>query len=169
VHEGGIAAPFIFHWPAGQIGSGAILKQPHQLTHVLPTILEAAGVAYPDEVGDRRILPAEGSSFLTELIMNNAVDTPITPDQTLYWEHCGNAAVRRGDWKLVRRYPRRWELYDLSTDPTELRDVLAGHRELAEELFTAWSIWASRVGVVPFERIVELYELRGESEVEAAR
>lgn len=169
VHEGGIAAPFIFHWPAGQIGSGAILKRPHQLTHVLPTILEAAGVAYPDEVGDRRILPAEGSSFLTELIMNNAVDTPIAPDQTLYWEHCGNAAVRRGDWKLVRRYPRRWELYDLSTDPTELRDVLAGHRELAEELFTAWSIWASRVGVVPFERIVELYELRGESEVEAAR
>ena len=43
----------------------------------------------------------------------------------MFWEHEGNAAVRIGQWKLVKRYPRAWELYDMDADRTELHDLAA--------------------------------------------
>ena len=43
VHEGGIATPFIAHWPAGGIAPG-VIDAPFQLVDVVPTVLEAAGV-----------------------------------------------------------------------------------------------------------------------------
>ena len=47
----------------------------------------------------------------------------------MFWEHEGNAAVRIGRWKLVRDYPRPWELYDMEADRTELHDLAAQHPE----------------------------------------
>ncbi len=164
IHEGGIAAPFIVRWTAGGVAPGSIIRSAHQLTHVLPTILEATGVPHPDTVDGRPVLPLEGPSFLQELRGGTFDD-----DRPLFWEHCGNAAVRRGDWKLVRRFQLPWELYDLSSDPVELHDVVGEHRELAEVLYLQWAAWAGRVGVQPFERIVDLYELRGAGESGAAR
>jgi arylsulfatase len=158
VHEGGIAAPFIVRWPAGNVVAGGLVRTPHQLTHIVPTLLDAVGIA-PD---DRPALPARG--FLDELTHGDAAES-----QTLFWEHCGNAAVRRGRWKLVRRFGHPWELYDLATDPTELNDVLDGHRELAEDLYHLWVEWSHEVGVQPFERIVDLYDIRGGGEPAAAR
>src|SRR4051812_33544424 len=43
-------------------------------------------------------------------------------DRTLYWEHEGNQAARRGRWKLVPKYPGQHKLYDIEADRTELRD-----------------------------------------------
>ena len=87
---------------------------------------------------------------------------------TLYWEHAGNGAIRRGDWKLVRTFPGPWELYNLAKDPTELNDVATGNRDLAESLLADWSQWTDRVGVLPIGRINELYALRGHPAIEAA-
>jgi hypothetical protein len=61
---------------------------------------------------------------------------------TLYWEHAGNGAIRCGDWKLVRTFPAR-ELYNLRKDSTELDDVVAENRELAETLLADWAQWAA--------------------------
>ena len=47
----------------------------------------------------------------------------------MFWEHEGNAAVRIGKWKLVKRYPRDWELYDMDADRTELHDLAAQQPE----------------------------------------
>lgn len=170
-HEGGIAAPFIVHWPAGGVEAGQILRKPHQLTHVLPTLLEALDLAYPAAVDGTPIPPMEGTSFLPLLRdMGHAPSSVGAGDDepTLYWEHCGNGAVRRGPWKLVREYPNRWELYNLATDPTELHDVADQNREIAEQLLADWSVWADRIGVLPFSRIEDLYVLRGESAADAA-
>ena len=163
-HQGGIAAPFIVHWPAGQLAAGQILRTPHQLTDVLPTVLDAVGVDHPAAVDGRPVLPLEGHCFLTELRSGPTA----SDDNILYWEHCGNAAIRQGRWKLVREHPHPWELYDLEQDPTELDDVSADQPELAERLLADWSRWADRVGVLPFDRIENLYLLRGESTLDAA-
>ena len=171
-HEGGIAAPFIIHWPAGAVRQGTLLRQPLQLTSVLPTLLEAADVEWPAEMNGNPVPASEGSSFLNLLRQDpGSSPSPQTVDAqtgTLYWEHAGNGAIRRGDWKLVRTYPGPWELYNLGKDPTELNDVVNENRELAESLLADWAQWADRVGVLPFGRIVELYELRGRPAIEAA-
>lgn len=166
VHEGGIAAPFLVRWPAGGVLPGAIARTPHQLTHVLPTILDALAVPAPATAGGLPGQSIEGTSFLGELRGTGGSTATTIP---LFWEHCGNGAVRRGDWKLVRVFDQPWELYDLSSDPTELHDVAHEHADVAEDLLGLWVEWARRVGVRPFEQIVDLYELRGGGEPAAAR
>ncbi|TNC29445.1 arylsulfatase [Amycolatopsis alkalitolerans] len=166
-HEGGIAAPFIVHWPAGGVEAGQILSEPHQLTHVLPTLLDALDVAYPTVLGDHPIPPMEGTGFLAQLRGSDHAASP-AGGPALYWEHCGNGAVRRGQWKLVREHTKPWELYNLAKDPTELNDVAGQNRELAEHLLADWSAWADRIGILPFGRIEDLYVLRGEPATDAA-
>lgn len=167
-HEGGIAAPFIVQWPGGHIEAGQILRQPRQLVHVLPTVLDALGLDYPSAVGEQAIPPMEGDSFLDLLAGGGEASSSVDDGPTLYWEHCGNGAIRRGPWKLVREYPKPWELYDLAKDPTELHDVADQNRGLAQNLLADWSVWADRVGVLPFNRIEDLYVLRGEPAADAA-
>lgn len=87
---------------------------------------------------------------------------------TLYWELAGNGAVRRRDWNRVRTFPGPSELYNLAKEPTELNDVVTENRDLAESLLAEGSLWADRVGVLPFGRIIELYALRGRPAIEAA-
>ena len=143
-HEGGIATPFIAHWPAGLRARG-VTHQPGHVIDVMATALEVTGADYPDTFGGNRILPLDGKSLL-----------PIFKGQrrpgheTLFWEHQGTQAVRRGDWKLVSPgIDKPWELYDLSTDRTELRDLAARYPDRARELEAAWNRWARETGALP--------------------
>jgi len=150
VHEGGISTPVIVHWPAGGLGS-RIVHAPFQLTDVVPTVLEATGVPYPAAYEGRDVLPLEGRSMLPAL-RGGRVEAG-----TLYWEHIGNTAVRRGRWKLVREHGLPWELYDIDIDRAELTDLAPRHPDVVAELATAWSAWANRVGVIAWERVQEIY------------
>ncbi|MGY1553263.1 arylsulfatase [Microbacterium sp. A588] len=155
IHEGGISTPLIVSWP-DQLPSGVIRNQPHQLPDVMATVLEAAGTEYPETYPDRTPLPLEGVSMLDTLREDAADDARL-----LYWEHEGNCGVRRGQWKLVKKYAQQWELYDMVRDRTELHDVAASHPAIVAELSAAYDVWASRCGVIPRERVLALYESRG--------
>ena len=78
VHEGGIASPFIAHWPAGIAGGGRILRrQVFHLIDVMPTLCELARTSYPREYGGRKITPAQGISMLPFLTRTNAPASPV--------------------------------------------------------------------------------------------
>jgi arylsulfatase len=138
VHEGGIASPFIVHWPRG-LAADTISRAAHYLPDVLPTLLEITGAAYPDSLP-----PLEGVSMLGSLRGNAGDDS-----RCQFYEHIGNAAVRRGGWKLVREHAGEWELYDVTADPAELHDRAAENPLLVKELSDAWTDWSARCGVLP--------------------
>lgn len=150
VHEGGIAAPLVAHWPQGGLVGGAVDHTPSQLTDIMPTILAAAG--RPD-------LRSTGVSLLPQW---RGHENHRSSERSLYWEHVGNAAIRRGRWKLVREQGRPWELYDLDADRCELEDRADGLPELVAELRAEWARWAARSGVIPWPVVTELYRERGQ-------
>ena len=156
VHEGGISTPFIVHWPAG-LGdaAGSLCTGPGQLVDVLPTVADAANATYPDHRRGRPIPAAEGRSLLP--VLRGEADA----ERDLFWEHEGNCAVRRGKWKLVRKYRHAWELYDIEADRTELHDVASQHRDLVTDLEAAYQAWADRCGVIPRDRVLQIYAERG--------
>jgi arylsulfatase len=61
-----------------------------------------------------------------------------------------------GRWKLVRKYPSPWELYDMEADRTELHDLASQQPERVAEMVAAYDAWAARCGVIPREKILEL-------------
>jgi arylsulfatase len=149
-HEGGIATPLIAHWPAGIAGRGELREQPGHLVDIMTTCVELAGANYPAEFHGQAILPMEGRSLVPAF-----ANQPIQRD-ALYWEHEGNAAVRVGDWKLVRLGRNGpWELYNLKADRTELHDLAASEPARAADLAAKWDAWASRVNVKPYPRLPE--------------
>ena len=134
VHEGGIATPWIVHWPAGIPARGELRTQPVHMIDVVPTVLEVAGVEQPREHGGRPVPPMHGRSF------SQALADPSAPvHDTLWWCHWENRAVRVGDWKLVAAKGQPWELYDLAKDRCETTNLAAAETARVTELESAWN------------------------------
>jgi arylsulfatase A-like enzyme len=157
IHEGGIATPFIVHWPNGIQEKGGLRHNPGQLPDVMATILDVTGATYPKTYDGHDILPCEGESLVPSFAAAYNARGP------LFWEHEGNAAARVGKWKLVRKYPGPWELYDMEIDRTEMNDLAAQHPERVREMTAQYQQWANRCGVIPREKIVELMKAQGET------
>jgi arylsulfatase len=155
IHEGGIATPLIVHWPGGIREPGGIRHAPGYLPDIMATILDVTGTAYPDQFEGRSIEPLEGLSLAPVFAKDGQQRPP------MFWEHEGNAAVRIGRWKLVRRYPHDWELYDIDADRTELHDLAAAQPDRVADMARQYDAWAARCGVLPRDKIVALMSRQG--------
>jgi arylsulfatase A-like enzyme len=150
IHEGGISTPLIFHWPAGIPVRNEVRHSPGYLPDIMATLLDVTGTAYPTQWKGREIAPLEGTS-LRPMFTGEQPSRP-----AMFWEHEGNAAVRIGKWKLVRKYPGGWELYDMERDRTELNDLSKAHADRVKDMAAQYDAWAARCGVIAREKILQL-------------
>ncbi|MEI6647238.1 MAG: arylsulfatase [bacterium] len=143
-HEGGVSTPLIAHYPAGISAKGEFRTQPGHLVDIMATVADFGGATYPKAYKGKTIQPMEGRSLRIAF-----VNQPIERE-AIYWEHEGNAAVRVGDWKLVRRGRNgAWELYDLKSDRTEMNNLASVQVERVQQMIALWNAWATRANVVP--------------------
>jgi len=142
VHEGGIATPFIVNWPAQKELEGAIIHQPSHIIDIMTTICDVTGAIYPTSYEGHEITSMPGKSLLPAMKGDKQ-----SIHEALYWEHLGNRAIRRGDWKLVAKKGDPWELYDLSADRSETRNLISNEPQIADELEQMYEKWAEEVGV----------------------
>ena len=138
-YKGGLQTPLIVHWPAGlKTPAGAFTRQRGHVIDILPTILEAAGAAYPETFAGRPVHAMDGLSlmpvFRGEQREGHAV---------LCFEHEGHKAVIQGPWKANQlRRESTWRLYHIGRDRTETRDLAAEHPDVLQELRQRWHEWA---------------------------
>ena len=128
--EGGIREPFYVVAP-GFTQPGTTCATPVTGADFYPTMLELAGAELRSEQH------ADGKS-LVRLLLGGALE-----QRPLYWHypHYGNqggepsSIIRDGDWKLIHYWEDdRDELYDLSKDPVEQRDVAGQHAQRVERM-----------------------------------
>ena len=98
VLEGGIRVPMVMRWPDGLPGGGLEITDLVHFTDWLPTLLAAAGIERPDGP------PLDGKNILPQLRGQEAFEQPRRFWQFNDYLPIGtiNAAMRDGDWKLVR-------------------------------------------------------------------
>lgn len=152
VHEGGSATPFFIHWPKHITPQADWYLEPGQIHDIMPTILDVAGASYPDTLNGHELLPLDGVS-LRPSFSGEAIER----SHPIVFEHQHNAAIRKGDWKLVGRdvakqgrvHPENWELYHMVEDRTEMNDLATVHPDKAQKLADRWNEWADRVNVYP--------------------
>ena len=150
-HEGGIASPGIVHWPKELNDvAGSLYHRPAHVIDLLPTAVRAAG-GNPTEHQ-----PTPGLDLIEQITSNQA------SDRTLYFEHQGNRAVRRGRWKLVALDDAPWELYNFTDDRIESKDLSQDHPELVDELASAWDRWAAENDVTPLPKDLRVPYLKAD-------
>ena len=166
---GGINQNMVVAWPARIKDAGGLREQFIHVIDVVPTILEAAGIAAPETVDGITQAPIEGTSFFYTFDAENA-EVP-SRHRTQYFEMMGQWALYDDGWLLstqVNRAP--WEafgaanedplnnqvfqLYDLSRDFTQSNDIAAAHPEKVAELRAKFEAEARRYQVFPLDASV---------------
>jgi arylsulfatase B len=131
MYEGGIRVPFLVQWQ-GTVPAGQVYDEPVTSLDIFLTVAAAADSPVRDGQG------IDGVNLLPHLTGQEHG----LPHNTLYWRMGEAAALRRGDWKLVRPRGRRteaWELYNLAADRAEARDLAATEPELLSSLIEHWN------------------------------
>lgn len=133
MYEGAIRVPYMVQWK-GKIPAGEVYHQPVSSFDIYATaVANSAGVTVPEQVEGVDLIP-----FLKG-------EDQGRPHETLYWRQGGKAAMRHGDWKIVRMGKRlqagraKWELYDLSKDISEQTNLAGVHPEILAELISRWN------------------------------
>jgi arylsulfatase len=138
-HEGGIASPLVVWWPGVIKAEGSVTTELSHITDIPATCYEIAGISYPERFGDRRVTPLAGRSLLPVFKGNER-----TGHRMLGWATSGSQAVRVGSWKLVSLPGKPWELYDLSTDRTELHDRAGEQPQRVAEMAKLFAEWRAK-------------------------
>lgn len=139
--EGGMRVPMVISGPG--IPASGISDMPVHVADLVPTMLDAAGVAHNRaSFYGRSAYPA----------LTGQTTASRAEDEGFGFEVSGNAALYRGKWKITRLAPplgdTAWRLYDISADPGETTDVSANNPELFESMKAEYRSYAEKVGVV---------------------
>ena len=128
--EGGVHVPFILHWPKN-IPEGIEYNQPVSSLDILPTFVELAGgvIADEDNIDGVNVLP---------YLINEKVGTP---HDVLKWRFTISAAIREGDWKLIRLPDRLPMLFHLPTDISEQKNVALENLDLTRRMLLKLGLW----------------------------
>jgi arylsulfatase A len=132
-HEGGIRVPFFIRWP-GHIKPGTEVTQIAAHIDIFATITELCGVPMP------RTQPQDGISLApllkgkTENWPNRMIFTFRTPRGETA-EVPGSVRTQR--WRAVKA-KKRWELYDMSGDPGQKKDVSKNYPDVIKKLSSAY-------------------------------
>lgn len=141
-YEGGLRTPVMLRWPGKippAVHSGLV-----STIDLVPTMLEAAGVDLPAKLPGSSLLPwARGAdpagrgSVYGEIYLHTAqtlADIPV--NLTHRW-------MRQGDWKLIlpAGEASQGELYDLSADPEEQKNLAGQMPARLNEMKAALREW----------------------------
>lgn len=139
-----IVVPLFFYGP-GLLPQARTIDEPVETIHIAPTILEFLGL--PPE-------PSFQGMSLWSIIAPDlaAGDRPSHPpeEKPAFAINGAGRAIRYGGWKYVEmdEPPGSEELYDLSADPGEVRNLVAAEPDKAAELRGLLRAWDASVPVV---------------------
>ena len=128
--EGGIHVPYIFNWPQ-TLPAGTTYKDVVSSLDITPTLFELAGGknTSEDQFDGINLMP-----YISGQITS-------FPHRDLKWRFTISAAIRDGDWKLIRLPDRLPLLFHLPSDISEQSNVAMEHIEKTEELLKKLGNW----------------------------
>lgn len=128
--EGGIRVPFIMNWPK-KLKAGKVVSTPVSSLDFYPTFVKMASgkVDEQNDLDGVNILP-----YLTG-------ETDVIPHESMKWRYTVGAAIREGDWKLIRLPDRLPMLYNLSDDISEQNDLALEKLDLTRNLLKKLGRW----------------------------
>jgi arylsulfatase B len=148
-YEGGHRVPFFIHWPAGGLTGGKTIRRLAAHIDILPTLIELCGLKRPKgpEIHGKSLRPLLEDPEAAWPDRALVVDSQRL-DRLVKWRQ---AAVMTDRWRLVNPSPDgnpvRLELYDMSVDPQQSRDISKQHLDVVTHLSAEYERWWAKVSV----------------------
>ncbi|MEM6486597.1 MAG: sulfatase-like hydrolase/transferase, partial [Pseudomonadota bacterium] len=172
--EGGIKVPLIVSWPQ-EIPPGTVAHDVGWIGDLFTTSLSIASAEHPEEFRGTPTPELEGRDLYVILTGSVAHDgsppkknanTDTSSPRTLMFNDRGQQAVRKNEWKLLvnpgwfspnstQSSEPRYELYDLSKDPLERKNLAVGMPAKVRELSREAETWRDEQGIVDYELLVQ--------------
>jgi len=137
-YEGGIRVPFLVRWP-GEVPAGKVSDTVISSVDFFPTFAALTEARLPENI--------DGVN-----IVENLKGKAETGRETLYWHyphyHAEKpaGAIRKGNWKLIEWFETgETELFDLSSDPHEERNLAKEQPAKNDELLADLHHWQKSV------------------------
>jgi arylsulfatase len=162
-HYGGTRNGMVISWPKGIKAQGELRSQWHHCIDIVPTILEACGIAAPSSVNGVTQKPIEGVSMIYTFADARAKSRR----PTQYFEMLGNRAIYHDGWVACTTPPvppwsaagadvdvvdgYRWELYEVDRDFSQADDVAAKYPDKLKDMQLLFYTEAARYDVLPLD------------------
>jgi arylsulfatase A-like enzyme len=154
LHGGGANDPLVISWPKTIVDMGAVRTQFVDVIDITPTILDITGVVAPKVYQGVTQMPLHGASIARTFSDPKAAN----PRETQYFELHGHRALWHNGWKAVTFHQSdtsfdddRWELYRLTDDFSESKDLAQRQPQKLAELKDLWWREARAYGVLPLD------------------
>jgi arylsulfatase len=172
-YRGGVADPFIVHWPKGIKAKGELRTQYAHAIDMVPTVLDALGIEPPHQIRGVTQSPIHGVSLAQSFDDAKAR----TRRDTQYFEMFVHRAIYHDGWRAVCPFPgpsfaeagvgfgmeqlterklreldaKGWELYHIADDPTETKNLADTRRDKLIEMIALWYSEAGKYNVFPLD------------------
>jgi len=133
IYEGGHRVPFIAYW-TGKIIAGSISEAVIMTMDIFPTFLNLADVEIPVNV------KLDGMNVLPQILGNETL-----PARSVCWKIGDEKAIRKGKWKLCMFEQDRRELFDLSIDIGESKNIADENSVVVDLLIAEYNQWEKDV------------------------
>jgi arylsulfatase A-like enzyme len=161
-HLGGTRNPMVVSWPARIADRGGLRSQFAHVNDITPTILDAVGLAMPEQVDGVAQRPLDGASLLPSILR---ADAPEHKSTQLFEVH-GHRAIYHDGWLASARHDRLpwtvglrmgptpfeddvWELYHLDEDFSQARNLAAQMPDKLRAMQALFDQEAQRLGILP--------------------
>ena len=132
--EGGLRVAAIARWP-GNIKPGAVIAEPFWSPDLLIACAKLTGAKLPDGV------VLDGKDPLPVLTKGAP-----SPHKSFFFTYGRHAALRMGNWKIVREKPKQaWKLYNLTRDVAESKNLAAERPADVARLNAEFQVWLAAV------------------------
>jgi arylsulfatase len=155
----------VISWPGHIKDLGGVRSQFHHVIDIVPTILEASGIAAPGTVDGIAQKPIEGVSMVYTFDKANA-NAPSKRD-TQYFEMFANRGIYHDGWYACTTPPEptwllgtkplppvneyKWELYNIAEDYSQANDLAAKNPEKLKEMQALFLAQAKKYQVLPLD------------------
>ncbi|WP_005035130.1 arylsulfatase [Holophaga foetida] len=145
VYAGGVRTPLVISWPQGIKADSQVRTQYAHITDITPTVLDVLQTKMPATFHGIEQMPLHGVSLAPTFTDAKAR----TGHDVQYYLFASNRSIYQDGWKAIATHRKgssfdqdTWELYHVSEDYSESKNLAAQQPERLEALK---KLWASEV------------------------
>lgn len=130
-YEGGHRVPFFISWPYGQLKSPRDISTLTEVQDIFPTLLDLCGISPKKEIA------FEGISLANILSGKPQPELEERIEVVQFAEEKYKSSIMYKNWRLVNGN----ELYDLSVDPAQEKNIFETHPQITKLLLEHYENW----------------------------